>query len=94
MPGHFRFTTSASYHHHCRPPTQAVVTRPSKHAQLNLPPSYPNPGPPDGFMREKGRKIPIWYNPPGIVDKDMSPYTKVEYDKIRRQIINIDNRRR
>lgn len=79
--------------HHEHPSTQAVVTQPSQRHQPNLPRSYPNPGPPDGFITENGRKIPIWYNPPGIVDKDMSPCAQAEYDRIRRQIIN-DYRRK
>lgn len=60
--------------------------------QPDLPPSYPNPGPPDGLITEKGHKFPIWYNPPGIVDKDMSSHAQAEYDRIRRQIINVNRR--
>lgn len=77
---------------HARPPTQAVATQPSQHPQPDLLPPYPNPGPPDAFITEKGRKIPIWYNPPGIVDKVMSPRVQAEYDKIRRQIIDANRR--
>lgn len=48
----------------------------------------PHPGPPDGYIKENGREIPIWYNPPGIVDKDMTPAAQAEYDRIRNQIIH------
>lgn len=48
----------------------------------------PDPGPPDGYIKENGREIPIWYNPPGIVDKDMTPVAQAEYDRIRNQIIH------
>lgn len=77
-----------------RQPTKAkaVVTQPSQHPHPDLPPPYPNPGPPDEFITEKGYKIPIWYNPPGIVDKVMSPCVQAEYDKIRRQIIDANRR--
>lgn len=78
--------------HHVHPHTQAVVTQASQHHRPNLHPSYPDPGPPDGFITENGRKIPIWYNPPGIVDKDMSPHAQAEYDRVRQQIVN-GNRR-
>lgn len=77
---------------HARPPTQAVVIQPSQHPQPDRPPHYPNPGPPDAFITEKGRKIPIWYNPPGIVDKVMSPHVQAEYDRFRRQIIDANRR--
>lgn len=48
----------------------------------------PNPGPPDGYIKENGREIPIWYNPPGIVDKDMTSTAQVEYNRVRKQITN------
>lgn len=48
----------------------------------------PEPGPPDGYIKENEREIPIWYNPPGIVDKDMTPAAQAEYDRIRNQIIH------
>lgn len=71
---------------------QPTTPQPSQHPQPDHPQPYPNPGPPDAFITEKGRKIPIWYNPPGIVDKVMSPHVQAEYDKIRRQIIDANRR--
>lgn len=74
--------------HHTNPHTQAVQYQPSQQHQPNPYKSHPNPGPPDGFITENGRQLPVWYNPPGIVDKDMSPNAQAEYDRVRRQIIN------
>ncbi|MCJ1342995.1 hypothetical protein MMC31_001184 [Peltigera leucophlebia] len=75
--------------HHAHRPTQALQNQPSQHPQPNPHLCYPNPGEPDTFIQDKisGRKIPMWYNPPGIVSKDMAPDAQAEYDRIRRKII-------
>lgn len=80
------------HHHHAHAvqPVQSSLPRlrplPPPHSPSQ--PAYPKPGPPDRYMNENGREIPIWYNPPGIVDKEMTSVAQAEYDRVRRQIIN------
>lgn len=49
---------------------------------------YPNPGPPDRYLKENGRMIPSWFNPPGIVGKEMNAAAQAEYDRDRRRIVD------
>lgn len=49
---------------------------------------YPNPGPPDRYLKENGRMIPSWFNPPGIVGVEMDADARAEYDRDRRRIVN------
>lgn len=73
--------------------SDGFITEKERRKLIYKPPStknqnQPDPGLPNGYIKENGREIPIWYNPHGIVDKNMAPAAQAEYDRVRREIIN------